>query len=349
MNKYSARNRGIAEIPFNIRLKYFMEIRNLDAKAIGEISEDDNFNGNLERSIYNYLKGITVPKSNSIDRLARILNVHPEHLLCDYGIYWRSIAVVRCKLDGIAYNGEPFNSKGEFCLYGRYEFDTSEYIDKEKFNFNNGGCYDSDYFNISSVEKDEYDIIDEEIDDYVEKITDFIAEKDLFDLYKLTTYNDCYFSFSDHAWDLLIDFNGLDTNEKEELLSFLIDITSIKDFDKASVCISDFMKSIELMLGHDETYFKNDFENIMSKFNDSQDYRTYCLNIVYDLIEQSTPIEIERIAERINDCTTMDLKDWKFLKCHYSLLDLNNDIYYYLEKVITNKIEKLMSKQQNID
>jgi hypothetical protein len=207
------------EIPFSRRLKYFMDLRNSSPSAIGLDSEVD-FKRNLTSLIYKYLDEKKIPNRSTIYRIAKVLDIRPEHLMYDLGREFRALA--DCEdIKKNSFSEDFFNCNGEFCLYGRYVFDEYHSEEAQWFDFDGRARYNNEPFMLSSSEEREYIEIKAEEENALDRIEYTFNHMSEFKCYKFVKNIDAYSIIKGDIWVSLQNFAELNKKQKYELTNFI--------------------------------------------------------------------------------------------------------------------------------
>lgn len=316
MKQYKEILNSVKEMPFSIRLEYFLnEYYRNEAIALGESIENINSNPltskKLEEksystngiriqkeSVYKYLKGKSMPKEETLERLAELLYAPIENLREDLGRYYRGISKIRHKIDGEKFDDNFLDKNGKLSLYGDYEFDGHEFIDD---------C---------SIE-DKNENLDKLLK---EDISDSFNKMDLLSCYKLIKYYNAYINIHDDVWEFLCNFTLLNSKGKEKLKKYISTFSTKIEFQLENINI--FSKYIPLFVeirDLKEDDFQNSFKQEYCKFKTDEQAKNYYKEDLFNKLKNESLGTVERFSKQMEPIVTMEVEDWNIVISYFLL------------------------------
>lgn len=317
MNKYEKILENVKEMPFSLRLKYFMneyysnkvkagiEIENnikkpLSVNELSKKSSDTDGTIITARNIHKYLSGETVsPTDDTITRLAELLYIPFEYLKYDLGRHYRTISKSRHELDGDMYIDNFLDKNGKLSIYGDYEFDGNEFTDESELENRNNE---------------------------VKLITKKIEEKyygiKLINCYKLVKCYYIYIKIHEYAWNLLCNYSCLNSKGKEKIKKCISQISTSLDFQVKHLNI--FTKHIldfidmrdEIELGLKKCFYEE-----FKKYENESEMKVKLWKELHVKLEKESLGTIELFYEQMESILTMEFEDWNILIAYFLLTD----------------------------
>lgn len=343
-NPYATVEKLVDEISFAERLKYFMKFRNISAKDIDNLlgSEECPDYREFSRTVRGYLAGEHEPTLKSKETLARILDIHIDHLNDDLGRYYRGLAVINEYEEG--YRGEPIDRNGDFCLHGYYEFDGWSTEESKIFDFKNSARFNDELPILTTSEVMELESIDEEDKINLGFVLECCDTLELLTLFKFATYIDEYMSIGDEEWQVLMNFAHLEIENRNEILVFLQDLLKLKDFSDIEFENDDEKLKMlnEMRLLDNKTVIEKIDQSLKLHGSDKRLRNDLSMKLNEYL---SPSYMLDRLKDRIEIATTMDNEDWHLLIFIHLIMSKRILKRDYLIDLLDFKIFKIIEKK----